>query len=277
VNSIELPDLVDPVMLIAFEGWNDAGEAATSAIDHLINVWQAEQVYEIDPEEFYDFQVNRPHFHSAEAGQREVIWPTTTFHVARIPLANRDVILVRGIEPNIRWKAFSNEVVHFAQSSNVSLVLGIGSLLADTAHTRPIPVTATSQSDSFPAAMNFVPSDYEGPTGVLGVIIDACSRDGIPSGSLWSQVPHYVATSPCPKATLALLSRIEEALDLAIDYEDLTEEAAEWEKDIDGITSDDDDLSAYVKQLEETINEDLESQSNIADEFERYLRRRDKT
>ena len=205
---------------------------------------------------------------------RDVIWPSTTFHVARIPLAHRDVILVRGIEPNIRWKSFAAEVVHFAQTFNVSLILGIGSLLADTAHTRPIPVTATSQSPDFPANLNFVPSDYEGPTGILGVIIDACSRDGIPSGSLWSQVPHYVATSPCPKATLALLSRIEEALDIAIDYEDLTEEAAEWEKDIDGIALDDDDLSAYVKQLEENVTDEADNSSDIADEFERYLRRR---
>ncbi|MEY2635024.1 MAG: hypothetical protein RIS75_964, partial [Actinomycetota bacterium] len=130
------------------------------------------------------------------------------------------------------------------------------------------------QSPDFPAHLNFVPSDYEGPTGILGVIIDACSRDGIPAGSLWSQVPHYVATSPCPKATLALLSRIEEALDIAIDYEDLTEEAAEWEKDIDGIALDDEDLSAYVKQLEENVTDETDNSSDIADEFERYLRRR---
>lgn len=274
MENLEIPSLVDPVMLIAFEGWNDAGEAATGAVDHLINVWQAEEVFEIDPEMYYDFQVNRPQFHSVEAGNRTVLWPSTTFHVARIPLAHRDVILVRGIEPNIRWKSFASEVVHFAQTFNVSLILGIGSLLSDTAHTRPIPVTATSQSPDFPAHLNFVPSDYEGPTGILGVIIDACSRDGIPAGSLWSQVPHYVATSPCPKATLALLSRIEEALDIAIDYEDLTEEAAEWEKDIDGIALDDEDLSAYVKQLEENVTDETDNSSDIADEFERYLRRR---
>jgi len=274
VSDLEVPELVDPVMLIAFEGWNDAGESATAALDHLHDTWQAETLFELDAEDYYDFQVNRPHMTTAEDGSREIEWPATTFSVARIALARRDVVIVRGVEPNIRWRSFSEEILGMAQSLKCTMVIAVGALLSDTAHTRPIPITATSNAANFPAELNFARSEYEGPTGILGVLIEDCSRLGIPAGSLWAQVPHYVATSPCPKATLALLSKLEEVLDIASDLGDRTEEAAEWERDVDTMASDDEELSSYVRQLENTSGEESADDVNIADEIERYLRRR---
>ena len=271
------PELINPILLFAFEGWNDAGESASSAIDQLIDSWQAEQILSIDPESYYDFQVNRPHVSTREDGSREIEWPDTSIFLARIPLANRDVVLLRGIEPNNRWKSFSQEIIAVAQHLKVELAIAVGSLLSDTPHSRPIPVTTTSNHPDFPESMNFLPSTYEGPTGIIGVLGEALTAAGIPNGSMWAQVPHYAAGSPCPKATLALLSRVEEVLDIAVDLDDLTEAAAEWESDVNSMMEDDDELTNYVTQLEASndtdSDEDIES-SDIGGEFERYLRRR---
>jgi len=275
MEDLALPALEHPVLLFAFEGWNDAAESASSALDHLADVWQAETLYELDPEDFYDFQVNRPHLSTNGEGGRTIEWPETTLSVARIPLAQRDVILVRGIEPNMRWRTFTAQIVEMCMQLNVELVLGVGALLSDNAHSRPFPVFTTTMSSDFPDELDFSPSEYEGPTGILGVLQEAFATAGIPSGSLWVQVPHYVAAQPCPKATLALLSRIEEVLDIAVELADLTEEAAAWEKDIDAMAADDDELAGYVKQLEDESEDDAEDAvAGIADEFERYLRRR---
>jgi proteasome assembly chaperone (PAC2) family protein len=258
------PELINPVLLYAFEGWNDAGESASTAIDQLIDSWQADLIRTIDPELFYDFQVNRPHISTREDGVREIEWPDTRVYVARIPLANRDVVLLRGIEPNVRWNTFCQEVISIMQLLKIELAIGIGSLLSDTPHTRPIPITTTTNHPEFPETLNFLPSTYEGPTGILGVIGEALSQNGIANGSMWAQVPHYAAGAACPKATLALLSRIEEVLDIAVDLDDLTEAAAEWESDVNSMMEDDEELSTYVTQLEATADK----------EFERYLRRR---
>ncbi len=271
------PELINPVLLYAFEGWNDAGESATGAIDQLIDCWQAEEIRTLDPELFYDFQVNRPHLSSRDDGSREIIWPETTVYLARIPLANRDVVLVRGIEPNVRWRTFTEEIVAIAIQLKVELAIAIGALLSDTPHTRPIPITSTTNHEHFPQSMKFVPSSYEGPTGILGVISEAFTSAGIPNGSMWAQVPHYAAASPCPKATMALLSHIEEVLDIAVDLDDLTEAASEWEADVTAMAEDDEEITAYVKQLEEAADNAAEqeiSETDIAGEFERYLRRR---
>lgn len=267
--------LRNPVMLLAFEGWNDAAESATDAVDHLAEIWDATTIFEIDAEEFFDFQASRPHLSTDPSGLREIVWPSTNISAAVMSRGNYDVVLVRGIEPNLKWKTFSNEIVKLAQELGVTMAIGVGALLSDNAHSRPFPIYATTMSLNFPPLLNFTPSEYEGPTGILGVILEALASAEIPAGSLWVQVPHYVAAAPCPKATLALLSRIEEVLDLPVDLADLTEAAAEWEKDIDAMAEDDEELSGYVKSLEEGSDESQpESTESIADEFERYLRRR---
>lgn len=265
--------LKSPVMLVAFEGWNDAGNSASSALDHLTDVWDSALHSEIDPEIYYDFQVNRPFITTLENGERFIEWPTTTIHIARHPKAEHDVVLIRGIEPNLRWRSYANEILQVAKDLGVTRLIGIGALLSEISHNRPIPVIATSNSTEFLADKNFTESDYSGPTGIIGVIVDTFMRNGIPAASIWAQVPHYVAGTNCPKATLALLSSIEELLDVAVDLEDLTEAAAEWEKEVDALAADDEELATYIAQLEDTQEPSTDPDS-IADEFERYLRRR---
>jgi predicted ATP-grasp superfamily ATP-dependent carboligase len=271
-----LPDLVDPVMLCAFEGWNDAGDAASGAVLHLEDVWTATQVAEIDPEDYYDFQVNRPEI-VIEDGARQIVWPSTRLSVARIPLATRDVVLVHGVEPSMRWRSFTADLLGAARDLGVEMVVTLGALLADTPHTRPVPVTGTSSDPDIAARMGYEPSTYEGPTGIVGVLQDACAKAGLPSVSLWAAVPHYVAQPPCPKATLALLGRIEDLLDVPVPLGDLPEEARAWQIGVDELASDDDEIQAYVRQLEEAVDTaELPEASGdaIAREFERYLRRR---
>lgn len=263
-----------PVMLLAFEGWNDAGNAASASVDHLNDVWDADLFTEIDPEDFYDFQVNRPFVTSLESGERFIEWPATSVHIARQTKGEHDVILIRGIEPNLRWRTYANEILKIAQDLGVVKIIAIGALLSEISHNRPIPVMATSTDSEFLTQKSFSESDYSGPTGIIGVIVDLFSRNGIPAASLWAQVPHYVAGTNCPKATLALLSRVEEILDVAVELEDLTEAAAEWEKEIDALAADDEELSNYIQQIEDSQDPAVDTES-IADEFERYLRRRD--
>ncbi|MGD9957721.1 MAG: PAC2 family protein [Candidatus Nanopelagicales bacterium] len=271
-----LPDLVNPVMLCAFEGWNDAGDAASGAVLHLEEVWGATQVAEIDPEDYYDFQVNRPEV-VIEDGKRQIVWPSTRLSVARIPLATRDVVLVHGIEPSMRWRTFTAELLGAARDLGVEMVVTLGALLADTPHTRPVPVSGTSSDPDIALRMGYEPSTYEGPTGIVGVLQDACATAGIPAVSLWAAVPHYVAQPPCPKATLALLGRIEDLLDVPVPLGDLPEESKAWQIGVDELAGEDDEIAAYVRSLEEAVDTaELPEASGdaIAREFERYLRRR---
>jgi predicted ATP-grasp superfamily ATP-dependent carboligase len=271
-----LPELVDPVMLCAFEGWNDAGDAASGAVLHLEDVWTATQIAEFDPEDYYDYQVNRPEIVFDE-GARSIVWPTTRISVARIPLATRDVVLVHGIEPSMRWRQFSAELLGAARDLGVEMVVTLGALLADTPHTRPVPVSGTSGDLALAERLGYEPSTYEGPTGIVGVLQDACATAGIPAVSLWAAVPHYVAQPPCPKATLALLARIEDLLDVPVPLGDLPEESRAWQIGVDELAAEDEEITAYVRQLEEAVDTaDLPEASGdaIAREFERYLRRR---
>jgi proteasome assembly chaperone (PAC2) family protein len=271
-----LPQLVDPVMLCAFEGWNDAGDAASGAVLHLEDVWSASQVAEFDPEDYYDYQVNRPEI-VLDDGERTVVWPTTRISVARIPLATRDVVLVHGIEPSMRWRTFTSELLAVARDLGVEMVVTLGALLADTPHTRPVPVSGTSSDSDLALKLGYEPSTYEGPTGIVGVLQDACATAGIPAVSLWAAVPHYVAQPPCPKATLALLVRIEDLLDVPVPLGDLPDEARAWQIGVDELAGEDDEIAAYVAQLEEAVDTaELPEASGdaIAREFERYLRRR---
>ena len=273
----EIDDLVEPVVIAAFEGWNDAADAASAVIDHLIKVWDARIIGAIDPEEFYDFQVNRPSVGSDELGHRRITWPSTQIAVASPPDLDRDVILVRGIEPNMRWRQFCAEILAACDDLGGELVITLGALLADTPHTRPIPVSGTATEPDLVDRLKLEQSTYEGPTGIVGVFQDACVRLDVPAVSYWAAVPHYVSQPPCPKATLALLGQIEDLLEVTIPLDELPELARAWERGVDELAEEDEDVGDYVRALEETRDTtDLPEASGeaIAREFERYLKRR---
>lgn len=272
-----LPTLTDPVMIAAFEGWNDAGEAASATITHLRDVWQAELLTELDPEEYYDYQVNRPHIGIDESGVRLLEWPATRVYVARLPLFPRDVVLIQGIEPNMRWQQFTREILGLAAELDVRMVMTLGALLSDSPHTRPVPVTGASTDARLAAELGMEPNSYEGPTGIVGVLQEACERFGLPAVSLWAAIPHYVGQPPCPKGTLALVRKVEDVLDVPVPLGDLVEEARAWEVGVDELAEDDEEVADYVRQLEQardTTELPEASGEAIAREFERYLRRR---
>ncbi|MEQ4206569.1 PAC2 family protein [Actinopolymorpha sp. B17G11] len=268
--------LQDPVLLAAFEGWNDAADAASATLDHLARVWKARTIATLDADDYYDFQVNRPTVH-LDNGVRTITWPTTRVLVATPPDAPRDLVLVRGIEPNMRWRQFCDEILAVADTVGVEMCVLLGALLADSPHTRPIPVTASATDPELADALGLTISKYEGPTGVLGVLQDGCLRASMPAVSFWAAVPHYVAQPPCPKATLALLRKVEDLLDVAVPLGDLPEDARAWERGVDDLARDDTEVSEYVRSLEQARDAaDLPEATGeaIAKEFERYLRRR---
>jgi predicted ATP-grasp superfamily ATP-dependent carboligase len=268
-----MPRLRDPVMVAAFEGWNDAGEAASGAVAHLQRVWQATPLTELDPELYHDFQVNRPVVSLDDDGRRTLSWPTTRIYTASPPGSGRDV----GIEPSMRWRAFVSEVLGLAEELGVSTLVTLAALLADVPHTRPIPVTGTSEDAGLRERFAVEPSKYEGSTGIVGVLHDGAAAAGLPGLSLWAAVPHYVGQPPSPKATLALLRRVEETLDVTIPLEDLPEDARAWEHGVDELAEEDGEIGEYVRQLEDakdTAELPEASGEAIAREFERYLRRR---
>ncbi len=269
--------LTSPALIAAFEGWNDAGEAASSAVNQLSSAWDAKVIGEIDPEDYYDFQVTRPVIEVADGKATELVWPTTRLTLARPPDVDRDLILVQGIEPNMRWQGFTAELVTAFTELNVELVILLGALLADSPHTRPLQVTAATSGPEIAAALHVESVDYKGPTGIVGVLQHACTAAGVPSVSLWAAVPHYVAQPPSPKATLALLRSVEDILDIPVPLQDLPAEARAWERGVDELAEQDSDVAEYVRTLEEAKDAtDLPEASGdaIAREFERYLRRR---
>lgn len=271
------PELADPVMVAAFEGWNDAGEAASGVIRHLEQSWKTVPIAELDPEDYYDFQVTRPMVETAEDGGRTIIWPTTRVFRARPPDADRDVILLRGIEPNMRWRSFCREIIEVMTELEVRTVVLLGALLADAPHTRPVPVTGAASETGLGTAVDLEPSRYEGPTGILGVLQDTCTKAGIKTVSLWAAVPHYVAQPPSPKATLALVRRVEDLLDVTVPLGELPDEARAWENGVNELAEQDTEVAEYVRALEEQKDAtELPEASGeaIAREFERYLRRR---
>ncbi len=281
--------LTSPVAIAGFEGWNDAGEAASGVVNHLGIAWQATPIGAIDPEDYYDFQVNRPVIEIEGGHTQRLIWPTTRISVAHAQPAdesvpptglNRDVVLVHGIEPNMRWRAFSEELVEGLETLGVELIILLGALLADAPHTRPVPVSIGSSNAKLAAAAAAVGGgsrvDYKGPTGIVGVLQHTCAAAGIPTVSLWAQVPHYVAQPPSPKATLALLRGVEDILDAPLPLADLPEEARAWERGVDELAQQDSEVADYVRTLEEAKDAmDLPEASGdaIAREFERYFRR----
>lgn len=279
---IEIEDiapLANPLMVCAFEGWNDAAGAATGVLDHLLEVWGARLVAAVDPEEFYDFQVNRPVVGTDEEGMRRLTWPSSQMYVTRPPGALRDVVLLRGIEPNMKWRQFCAELLAAADELDVQLVVTLGALLAETPHTRPIAVTGTASEVELEDRLRLDPATYEGPTGIVGVLQDACMRLDLPAVSFWAAVPHYLPAPPCPKATLALIGQLEDLLEISIPLADLPEDARAWDRGVAELAEEDEDIADYVRSLEE--NQDTAelpeaSGEAIAAEFERYLKRRNR-
>jgi predicted ATP-grasp superfamily ATP-dependent carboligase len=272
----DLRDLSDPVVVVAFGGWNDAGSAATGAVEHLSEVYESEPVFAIDPDDFYDFQVNRPEVKLDEDDDRELVWPTTELRIAELP-DGRPLVLVHGLEPNLRWRQFCTLITSALKSANTRRVHLLGALLADTPHTRPIPVSTSTANRALMTSMGLAPSNYEGPTGIVGVLGDALERSGVEVLSSWAAVPHYVSHPPCPKATLALLSQLEQLLDTPLELGELPELARAWERGVDELAAEDSEVAEYVTSLEQQQDAtDLPEASGevIAAEFERYLRRR---
>lgn len=274
----DVPPLLNPVLLAAFEGWNDAAGAATGVIDHLIDVWDARLVGTMDPEDFYDFQVNRPTIAMNDEGMRRITWPSTHLYVARPPGAHHDVVLVRGIEPNLRWRQFCAELLAAADDLGVRLVVTLGALLAEIPHTRPVPVHGSATEVDIQDRLKLEPSTYEGPTGIVGVVQDACVHLDLPAVSFWASIPHYLPQPPHPKGTLALLGQVEDLLELSVPLGELPEDQQAWDRGVTELVEEDEDIAEYIRNLEESSDAaDLPEATGdaIAREFERYLKRRD--
>ncbi len=268
--------LRNPIMIAAFEGWNDAGESATGAINHLLTSWTHHKLGMMDPEDYYDFQVNRPAIKVDERVVREIIWPNTVLFEVSTPHLDNDFIIVKGIEPSMRWRTFASELLDIADDYEVTMSITLGALLSDTPHTRPITVTGSGAHPDVAGRLGIEISKYEGPTGIIGVLQDAAHQRGIDAVSLWASVPHYVSTPPCPKASLALINALEDFLDISIPQGDLPERSSSWEIQVNQMAAEDSEVGDYVKQLE-TSKDAAElpeaTGESIAREVERFLRR----
>jgi proteasome assembly chaperone (PAC2) family protein len=274
------PELRRPVLIAAFRGWNDGGQGATLGAGYLARQWGAETFAEIDPENFYDFQAVRPNVSLEEGLTRKLEWPANTFLHAPIPDLDRDAVVMLGVEPNLRWKTYSQLVLDLAQELGVEMVVTLGSLLADVPHTRPAPVSAAASDPALVEELGVEPSRYEGPTGILGVLLDACRRAGIPSVSLWAAVPHYVSLAPSPRAALALCRRLGELVSTDIDLAELEQAAEEYNEQVTEAVASDAETAAYVEELERRVDlmeaaEDLPSGDSLAAELTRFLRERE--
>jgi predicted ATP-grasp superfamily ATP-dependent carboligase len=276
----ERPTLDRPILIGAFRGWNDGGQGASLAAGYLARLWDAEQIAEVDPESFFDFQATRPHVKLVEGLTRQIDWPETVFYHATVEGLDRDLVLLLGIEPNLRWRAFTELVTGFAQELGVELVVTLGSLLADIPHTRPSPVTGSASDRELVERLGLQASRYEGPTGIVGVLHDACNRRGLPSASLWAAVPHYVSLTPSPRAALALCERLGSILDVDIDVDELRQAAEGYAEQVSQAVAADAETQAYVEDLErradELDEEDIPSGEALAAELTRFLRERDR-
>ncbi|HKC77183.1 MAG TPA: PAC2 family protein [Gaiellaceae bacterium] len=274
------PELRRPVMVAAFRGWNDGGQGATLGGGYLARQWGAETFAEIDPENFYDFQAVRPNVSLEDGLTRKLEWPANTFMHAPIPDSDRDAVILLGVEPNLRWKTYTRLVLELTQELGVELVVTLGSLLADVPHTRPAPVSAAASDPSLVEELGVEPSRYEGPTGILGVLLDACRQESIPSVSLWAAVPHYVSLAPSPRAALALCRRLGELVGADIDLAELEQAAEEYAEQVTEAVASDAETAAYVEELERRVDlmeaaEELPSGESLAAELTRFLRERE--
>jgi len=275
------PALERPVLIAAFRGWNDGGQGASLAGAYLARAWSAIEFASIDPESFYDFQATRPMVSLVDGTMRRIEWPENTFMYAPLPGGGRDAIIMLGVEPNLRWRTFCDHVTQVATEFKVELVVTLGSLLADVPHTRPAPVTGSATDPELIDRLGLQASRYEGPTGVVGVLHDACGRAGISSASLWAAVPHYVSLTPSPRAAKALVDRLAELLGADVDTAELGEAADAYAQQVSEAVSADEETSAYVQDLERRVDElaeeaDIPSGDAIAAELTRYLRQRDR-
>ena len=277
----ERPELRRPVLVAAFRGWNDGGQGASLGAAYLAKHWNATRFAEIDPESFYDFQAVRPHVSLVDGQTRKIDWPDNAFFHARIPGSGRDAVLLLGIEPNLRWKTFAGLVLELAGDLGVEMVVTLGSLLADVPHPRPAPVTAAATDPALVAELGLDPSRYEGPTGIVGIVHDACREAGIPSVSLWAAVPHYVSLAPSPRAALSLVRRFGELLGVDVDVQELEQAADEYSEQVSEAVSTDADTAAYVAELEQRVDElvdeegEIPSGETLAAELTRFLRERE--
>ena len=277
----EHPKLRSPVLVAAFRGWNDGGQAASLAAGYLAKLWNAQRFAEIDPEGFFDFQVTRPQVSLEEGVTRRIDWPETAFRHASLPGTERDAVLLTGNEPNFRWKAFTNLIVGVATELRVELVVTLGSLLADVPHTRAAPVTGSASDPELVERLGLETSRYEGPTGIVGVLHDACRSAGLSSASLWAAVPHYVSLAPSPRAAQALVDRLAGLLDVEIDSEELREAGEAYAEQVSAAVATDEETQAYVEELEQRTDEaipdeaQLPSGDALAAELTRFLRDRD--
>ena len=274
------PALERPVMIAAFRGWNDGGQGASLAGGYLAKQWRATRFAEIEPEDFYDFQATRPHVSLVDGMTRRLDWPENAFYHAEIPGGDRDAVVLLGVEPNLRWRTFSGLVLELAQDLGVELLVTLGSLLADVPHTRPAPVTGAATDPALVEELGLEPSRYEGPTGIVGVVHDACRQAAVPSVSLWAAVPHYVSLAPSPRAALALVRRLGELLRVDIDLAELEQASDEYSEQVSEAVSTDAETAAYVEELERRVDmleaaDDLPSGDTLAAELTRFLRERE--
>jgi proteasome assembly chaperone (PAC2) family protein len=270
-----------PALICAFKGWNDAADAASSAISYVGTALGSQRFATIDPEEFYDFQATRPRVKMVEGQTREIVWPAVEVFEARVPRAPRDLILITGSEPSFRWRTFCKIVVELAEALGTQLVVTLGALLADVPHTRPVSVTGLSSDPALVARLGLAPSSYEGPTGIVGILHAACQQAGLPSASLWAAVPHYIAATPNPKAALALVRKLEGLVGVAVDGSDLETASADYERQVNVAVQSDPDVQAFVERLEQAAGDEpdeapgaLPSGETIARDLQRFLRQR---
>jgi proteasome assembly chaperone (PAC2) family protein len=277
------PELRKPVMVCAFKGWNDAGEAASAALSFIRGSFEAEDVAEIDPEEYYDFTAVRPTVRLTEGRTREMDWPENKFSVAQVAGAEGDLVMLQGVEPSLRWRRFTDNVINTARELDVRMVITLGALLADVPHTRPVAITGIASERSLVDRLGFQHTSYEGPTGIVGVLHSTCANAGIPSASLWASVPHYVAAAPNPKVALALVRAFEGIAGVVVDAGELESAADDYERQVSAAVASDPEVKAFVERLETAMDEvaadtpdeqDLPSADTIARDFQRFLRQR---
>jgi predicted ATP-grasp superfamily ATP-dependent carboligase len=279
----ERPRLRKPVMLCAFKGWNDAGEAATAALSFIRDRFDSSPIAEIDPEDFYDFTAVRPTIRLTEGLTREIEWPANTFSAAQVPGAEADLLTFEGVEPSLRWRRFTDAILEATQALDVQMVITLGALLADVPHSRPVSITGIASDDGLVSRLGFERTTYEGPTGIVGVLHHACAKSGVPSASLWASTPHYVAATPNPKVALALVRAFEGTAGLAVEAGELEEAADDYERQVNAAVASDPEVKAFVERLESAMDEvEAESPSEeripsadtIARDFQRFLRQR---
>jgi proteasome assembly chaperone (PAC2) family protein len=270
-----------PALVCAFTGWNDAGDAASSALSFVGSSLGATRFAQIDPEEFYDFQSVRPKVKTDDSGAREIIWPAVEVFVARVPRAPRDLILLGGPEPSMRWRTFTTLILDLAEALGVQLVSSLGALLADVPHSLPVPVSGGASDPDVAERLGLHGTGYEGPTGILGVLANACTERGIPSASLWASVPHYVAAAPNPTAALALVRKLESLVGVSVDASELEGAAGDYERQVAIAVQSDPDVQAFVERLEQMAADEAGEDElpdingdRIAGEFQRFLRQR---